>query len=198
VPAHRFRFLVLVLTAAAATSSFAPAFSFASYRATDTFGWTPAQVSTMILVGGGLGFWGWIVFGRMADIVGRRPTAILCLLGSAAAIAAFYRTPYLLPALAAIVFFESGITIAVNALSTECFPTALRATAKAWITNASMAGAVIGLALVGALSARMGGHAGVVALLGLLPLAIAPLILLLPETFGRELEVVSGEQAAPA
>jgi hypothetical protein len=39
----------------------------------------------------------------------------------------------------------------------------------------------------------MGGHAAVVALLGVLPLVLAPLLLLLPETFGRELEQVSGE-----
>jgi MFS family permease len=78
-PAHRFRFLVLVLTAAASWASFATAFSFASYRATDTFGWTPAPVSTMILVAGGLGFWGNIVFGRMADVVGGgRPRSSAC------------------------------------------------------------------------------------------------------------------------
>jgi MFS family permease len=94
------------------------------------------------------------------------------------------------------VFFESGIQIAVNALSTECFPTALRATAKVWVTNAQMSGAVLGLALVGALSARMGGHAGVVALLGLLPLALVPFVLLLPETYRRELEEVSAEAVA--
>jgi putative MFS transporter len=189
-PAHRARFLILVVLAAAATASFAPAFTFASYRATATFGWTPAEVSTMILVGGGLGFWGWMVFGRMADAVGRRPTGVLCLLGSAVAIAAFYRTPVLFPAFAALVFFESGITIAVTSLSTECFPTALRATARAWVTNAAMVGAVLGLALVGALAGWMEGSAGVVALLGLLPLVLAPLVLLLPETYGRELEAI--------
>ena len=81
----------------------------------------------------------------------------------------------------------------MTALSTECFPTVLRATARAWVTNAGVIGAVLGLGLVGALSGRMGGHAAVVALLGLLPLVLTPLLLLLPETFGRELEQVSGE-----
>ncbi len=191
VPPHRFRFLVLVLLAAAATASFATAFSFASYRAITTFGWPPAQVSTMILTGGGLGFWGWMLFGRMADVVGRRPTATLCLAGSAAAIAGFYRTGVLFPSFAALVFFESGITIAVTALCTECFPTALRATARAWVTNAGVVGAVLGLAVVGGLASRLGGSAPVVALLGVLPLLVLPLVWLLPETVGRELEEVA-------
>ena len=195
VPAYRRRFLVLMLIAAGAVASFATAFSFASYRATTTFLWTPSQVSTMVLTGGGLGFWGWILFGRAADIVGRRPTAIVCLVGAAAAISLFYRTRYLFPAFAAIVFFESGITIAMSALSTENFPTALRATARAWVTNAGVLGAMLGLALVGMLSDRLGGHAGVVAVLGLVPLALAPLVLLVPETVGRELEAVVGEPA---
>ncbi len=197
VPGLRRRFLVLVALALGGTAAFATAFSFASYRAIDTFGWTPEQVSTMILTAGGLGFWGWIFFGRLSDAVGRRPTAVVALLGAAAAIGAFYRTPVLFPSFAALVFFESGITIAITALSTECFPTVLRATARAWVTNAGVIGAILGLGLVGALSGRMGGHAGVIALLGLLPLVLAPLVFLLPETFGRELEQVSGGAAIP-
>ena len=194
VPPYRFRFVILVLLAAGATASFATAFSFASYRAISTFQWAPERVSTMILVGGGLGFWGWMVFGRMADLVGRRPTATLCLIGSAAAIAAFYRTSMLFPAFAMLVFFESGITIGITSLSTECFPTVLRATARAWVTNAGMVGAVVGLALVGALSSAMGGSAPVVALLGLMPLALVPLLWLVPETVGRELD--AGEESS--
>src|SRR5262249_11063157 len=100
--------------------------------------------------------------------------------------------PVLFPAFAALVFFESGITIAVTALSTECFPTVLRATARAWVTNAGVVGAVLGLGLVGALSGRMGGHAAVVALLGLVRLFLAQLVFLLPETVGQELEQGSG------
>jgi MFS transporter, putative metabolite:H+ symporter len=192
-PAHRHRFLVLVALAAGATAAFVPAFSFASYRATNSFQWTPAQVSTMIITGGGLGFWGWMLFGRLSDAVGRRPTAIVSLIGAAAAIVCFYSTGHLFPAFAAVVFFESGITVSVNALTTESFPTALRATARAWVTNAGVVGGALGLALVGMLSSAMGGHAPIVTGLGFLPLLLAPVVFLIPETVGRELEVTSGE-----
>ena len=119
----------------------------------------------------------------------------MSLIGAAAAIVCFYSTGHLFPAFAAIVFFESGITVSVNALTTESFPTALRATARAWVTNASVVGATIGLALVGLLSTTMGGHAPIVTLLGFLPLLLAPTVFLTPETFGQELEVTSGEAA---
>jgi len=85
--------------------------------------------------------------------------------------------------------------VAVNALTTESFPTALRASARAWVVNAGVVGAAIGLALVGLLSSAMGGHAPVVTLLGFVPLILVPLVLLIPETYGRELEVTSGEAA---
>ena len=92
------------------------------------------------------------------------------------AIAAFYRTPVLFPSFAALVFFESGITIALTALSTECFPTVLRATARAWVTNAGVVGAVLGLGLVGALSAAHGRSRGGRRPAGALPLVLVPLL----------------------
>lgn len=190
VPAHRFRFAVLVVLAAVGTASFASGFFFASYHATTAFQWSPGRVATMVLTGGGLGFWGWMVFGRMADTLGRRPTGMVCVIGAALAVIAYYRTAWLFPSFAAMVFFESGITISVTSLSTECFPTALRATARAWITNAGVVGAMLGFALIGWLSQPLGGAPGVVALLGAVLLCTAPLFLLLPETYGRELEQI--------
>ncbi len=192
-PAHRRRFLTLVALAAGSVAAFGAAYSFASYRATTTFGWSPARVSTMVLVGGGLGFWGWILFGRFTDTGGRRVAGSIALVGLGAAIVTFYATTYLFAAFAALVFFEAGTTIAVNALSTEVFPTALRATARAWLTNAGVAGGMLGLLAVWLLSERAGGHAGVIAILGLVPFALAPLMFVLPETRGRELEAASGE-----
>lgn len=189
-PAHRVRFAVLMLVAGAAFAAAASAFSFASYRATTVFGWTPGQVSAMVLTGGGLGFWGWVVFGRLADVLGRLWTGAVALVGGGLSIIVFYRTPYLMAAFTGIVFFEAGASVAINALSTEVFPTALRATAKVWVTNAAVIGAMIGLGLVGLVADRVGGHALVIAGLAFLPMLFAPLLFVLPETHKRELEKI--------
>ena len=190
-PGLRLRFCVLVVVAGLASLIGASAFGFATYRATTTFGWTPARVITTILTGGGLGFAGWFIFGRLVDARGRRVIGSLSLVGGAGAVIAYYRTSWLLPSFAAMVFLEAGVTTALNALGTELFPTDLRATAKAWITNAGILGSMVGLITVGALSDRLGGAAVVISLLALAPILTAPLLFLLPETRGRELEAIA-------
>jgi MFS family permease len=96
-----------------------------------------------------------------------------------------------MPAFAALVFTEAGVTISINALGTELFPTHLRATAKSWITNAGILGATAGLAIVGALSERAGGAAAVIALLAIVPMFAAPLLFAVRETRGEELETLA-------
>ena len=195
-PRWRRRFLVLVAVAMAMTASAGPAFAFASYRATKAFDWSPADVSVMILIGGGLGLAGWFVFGVLAERLGRRVVGVLGLLGGGAATITFYGTEALFPAFAVLVFMEAGAQIALNALGTELFPTRLRGTAKAWITNAWILGAMIGLAIVGSLSGPLGGADPVVTLLGFLPVLACPLLLSLPESRGRELEELESPPAA--
>jgi MFS family permease len=197
-PALRLRFIVLVTVAACASMIGASAFGFASYRATNTFGWTPAQVSSTILTGGGLGFVAFFIFGRLVDQIGRRLVGGFALVGAALAVLAYYRTSWLLPSFAAMVFLEAGVGIAINSLGTELFPTALRATAKAWITNAGIIGAMTGLGIVGAASAWLGGADVVISLLTAGPILAAPLLLLLPETRGRELEAIEPETPGSA
>jgi MFS family permease len=187
----RGRLCVLTVVATAASSVAGAAFGFMSFRATNDFGWTPAQVSTMIITGGGIGFWGWFVFGRLIDVFGRRSIGAISMIGGAVAIIAFYRTTWLLSSFTSMVFLEAGAAIAINALGTELFPTHVRATAKAWITNAGIIGAMLGLATVGAASAALGGAGVVIALLAIAPATAAFLLFLLPETGGRELETLA-------
>ena len=182
--------VLLTLLSAVATGTAAPAFSFASYRATTVFDWTPGQVSTMIIGGGSLGLIGYFVHGRLADSIGRRWIGCLGLIGGAAAIALFYQSAWLVQSFAMLTFCEAAALIAINSLATELFPTRLRATAKAWITYSATVGAVAGLAAVGVLSGVTGGHAAVVSLFAVVMMLVAPSILLLPETTGIDLEQV--------
>jgi MFS family permease len=188
---HRLHFLVLVALSFALGASAAPAFGFASYRATNGFGWTPSEVSAMVLLGGGLGMAGWFVSGLAAERLGRRRVGMFSFAATGGAAWLYYTSRWLAPAFAALVFMEAGGTVALNALGTELFPTRLRSTAKSWITNAAVVGAVAGMASVGALSSALGGADAVVRLLAALPIACAVSLVVLPETRGLELEEIS-------
>jgi putative MFS transporter len=188
----RTRFLILNGLAVAVWTAASPAFGFASYHATNALGWSAGQVSALVVGAGALGMGGWFVLGHTADRFGRRSTGAASMLLGTVAVVAYYRTPWLVPAFAALVFAEAGVNIALNALGTELFPTHLRATAKSWITNAGILGALIGLAIVGALSERLGGADDVIALLAVLPLLAAPLLFTVRETHRAELEALSG------
>ena len=107
------------------------------------------------------------------------------------ALITFYRTGWLMPAFAALVFTEAGVTIALSALGTELFPTRLRATAKSWVTNAGILGAMAGLAIVGLLSDSAGGAASVISMLAVVPILATPLLFTVRETRGEELETIS-------
>jgi MFS family permease len=187
---YRERFLVLVALAFALGCAAAPAFGFASYRATKQFGWNPSEVSAMVLMGGGLGMFGWFLSGLLGERFGRRRLGLVAFAGTSVACWAYYASGWLAPAFALLVFFEAGCTVALNALGTELFPTRLRSTAKSWITNAAVVGSVVGMGCVGGLSGALGGADGVIRLLALLPVASCAGLLVLTETRGRELEEI--------
>ena len=185
------RFVCLLAVAFAVGCAASPGFGFASYHATEAFGWSPAEVSAMVLFGGGLGMVGWFCWGLLAERIGRRSIGAAALAGTAGATWLYYATPWLAPAFALLVFMEAGAMVALNALGTEVFPTRLRSTAKSWITNAGVLGAVAGMAAVGLLSDTLGGADRVIRLCALLPLLSAASLLAVPETRGLELEEIS-------
>jgi MFS family permease len=193
--AHRRDFLALVSLSFALGASTAPAFAFVSYRATNVFGWSPSEVSAMVLVGGGLGMAGWFLTGLLGERLGRRRTGMWSFVGVGAAAWAYYDTRWLAPAFAVLVFVEAGATVALNALGTELFPTHLRGTAKSWVTNAAVVGAIAGMGCVGALGDAAGGADTVIRLLALLPIVSAVALVALPETAGLELEDIGSASA---
>jgi MFS family permease len=191
-PGWRLRLLVLTVLAAVASATGATAFSFASYRATTVFQWQPSQVSSMIIGAGAVGFFGYFVLGRSADAAGRRWIGAAGLLCVGTAVALYYQTAWLVAGFALMTLSESAIIIAINALTTELFPTTLRATAKSWVTNSGVGGALLGLAAIGALR-DVAAAAAVITVLGVTTSLLAPLIFLLPETRRIDLEEVEGD-----
>lgn len=189
-PPHLGPIAALVLIAIAATAAIAPAFSFFSFTATTRHGWDPAQVSMTILVGGSIGVLGWPVGGRLADVLGRRFAGTIGLVLASAAIVLLYdgAALWIAPAFSLLVFAEACVTTVVAALATECVPTAIRSSAKAVVTHATIVGAVLGLGAVGAFSGTLGGAPQVIVVLAASSLVSLLLLWTLPETAGADLD----------
>lgn len=170
------------------------------------FSWLPAFLASPIERGGaGLGIVksaGWIVpmqlgafagylsFGFFADRFGRRPTFAAFLVGAAVLVPIYgglARTPWALLALGPLLgFFGHGYFSVFGALLAELFPTAARATAQGFAYNGGRALSALAPLTVGAL-ARTHGLGSALGITSAFFLAGSLLILLLPETRGREL-----------
>lgn len=189
---HRLRVIPLLAISVAAWAVIAPAYGFFSYVATTRHQWTPAQVSLAIVIGGGVGTLGWPIGGRLADRLGRRITGSLGFVAITTAIVAiFLGSPtWTTPGFSLLVFSEAWVTTAVAALASECFPTTIRSSAKALITNAQVIGGMLGLAAVGAFADRMGGAGAVIAALSTVNALALLLLWTLPETAGIDLDAL--------
>jgi putative MFS transporter len=169
-------------------------FQFTSYIAQKTYGWTPGQYSTMVIVGGAVGIVGNVVAGRLGDKKGRRIVGALFFLLYPAAAWLFYRGPggAALPiAYIFIVFCGTAGSVILRAISTELFPTSFRSTASGWTVSVQTLGWTLGLLLLGMGSDNAEQIASAAAWISL-TVALGGLVLLrLPETRGRELEDIS-------
>ncbi|MGH2687294.1 MAG: MFS transporter [Actinomycetota bacterium] len=158
-------------------------------------GFTPADISTFMLVAYPMGMTGYVVAGRLLDRLGRRPTGVIFLLAGMVFGMALYQVPgrgAMFVFLILSVFFGLGMTPVLGAIAPELFPTEIRATAVATARSVfGTLGATIGPALAGILGDRATGPLGnlangvTVILLAYIPAAI--LLLRLPETRGRDL-----------
>jgi putative MFS transporter len=141
-----------------------------------------------------VGFAGYWAAGWLADRFGRRPAATLYLLGAAAATALCFQSrgeAWIYGAYFALVGLGGLWTLAAT-LTTELFPTPLRATAMG-LTNHGVGriGLVLGPWAAGALAERLGSTGDAVTALAAVNLLCIPLLwTLLPETRGTNLERV--------
>jgi AAHS family benzoate transporter-like MFS transporter len=173
-------------------------FAFSSYLPIDAYGWSPAAVSAMLVIAGGVGLPGWWLGGWLADRRGRRGAAAIFFLGLTAAQLSFYLLGprALWPAFAAMVFCQGGKITVLRSWATELFPTNFRGSASGWLAAAGTLGGIAGLGLAGLLEPVLGGVGRALAVIsaaGVLATAVA--LRWLPETMGLELEASAPEVA---
>lgn len=167
----------------------APAFDFVLERLINDLGWETSAARFLLIVFSGIGVIGLLVGGRMADRVGRRPTAVVALLIGLVGGVGFY----LLESgwfLAASIFLATlgttMLTPALGAFRAELFPTRVRATAGAWVSNVAIVGSISGFLLGGFLIDEI-GLSLTIAVLGAGLLVSIAFTLMLPETKGMDL-----------
>jgi MFS family permease len=189
-PALRSRLVVLALLTFSISFVSSPLVGYLFVYGENILGMSAAVIAAAVLAAGPIGLFGLMLGRWTADNVGRRITgglsqvvvagsAVITYSGSPAAVIG----GYLLNIVAA-----SAYAPAMGALSTELFPTSLRATAAGWLTCAGVLGGVSGLLLFGVLADAFGGF-GVAAVFLAVPVVLAAAMFTrLPETRGMELE----------
>jgi len=199
-PAYRARLAIAFGLAFLAMSYDVAGFAFTSYVPVTKHGWSPAAVSAMIVVAGGIGLPGWMVGGELADRLGRRPAAALFLLGLAGAEMLFFLggEHALWVAFGLMVFCQAGKMTVLRTWMTELFPTSVRGTTTAWVTVGGTLGGMVGLAAAGRIEAALGDIGVALSIVAGASVVVASLAtLLLPETSGLELEMVAPEAVPP-
>jgi MFS family permease len=183
-PPSRRRFVPMAIISLTAAAFAAVGVSFSFERLVNDLGFSTATAVALSLGGGTLGGIGFPAGGHLADSWGRKPTALLALLASAAGGVGLYQLDGPLPLFVAIAVTSFGSFSAVPAfaaLRTELFPTSYRATAVVWLNSIAIAGSVAGLA-VGRLTIDRFGLPETVTALATASALAALLLLTLPET----------------
>lgn len=165
---------------------------FFSYYVTNERGWEPAAVAQALTLGYSLAVIGYATAGPMLDFAGRRLTAsVYFTLGAISAVVCFTATSAPVITIAYIIVLGMHALWPIAAtITSEIFPTPMRATANAVVNNLiGRIGMALAPAVVGVLSASLGSVGRAVAVVSLIPLLCLPIILVLvKETKGQELE----------
>ena len=170
---------------------------FFAYHAMQERGWTAGMVGKTLTIAYIVGSSGYLLAGPLLDFAGRKITACLYFsVGGISAALCFRAEAALVIATAYTVVIAMNAVWAISAtITSEIFPTSIRATANAVVNNLlGRTGMVLAPALVGLLSPLLGSVGDTVALLALVSfLCIPAVIFLLPETKQQVLEeIVAG------
>lgn len=161
-----------------------------------------ATTANFMLVAAGLpGIPIMVMAGHLSDRFGRRVVGCGFAFASFIGAAGFFwlpgGVPVLLPCMSLTIVGQLGAWPTLQTYASELFPTGLRGQAGSWSNSAAVLGrsASLGLASVLLLSLSQSATA---TLLGIGPLvAIVLIALKFPDTHGRELEDITGEELAP-
>jgi MFS family permease len=182
-PPWRRRLVILAAMFALLAVLLEPAGLLYTLYASVSLGWTPAEVSVLIVVAGIAGAACYLAGGYLTDRFGRRGPAVALTLATAAATSLSFATASIGFFIGNVLWsaFASASTPVFGAWTGELFPTRARATAEAAVALAGAAGSVAGLLAVAVLYASA-GLGGAIELGGVVAVAGALLLFLLPET----------------
>jgi MFS family permease len=185
------RFWPLAILAFAVSAFTSPAANLALIRLERDLGWSAAGASLVLATTSAPGvILGVLAGGRLADVLGRRPTEAIALTIGVAGGLGFYLVDGGWVMIVGVLTSNLGafaFAPAYAAHRMELFPTGLRATAAAWTVNASILGGIFGF-FSGRFVVDAWGISGTMAALGVLVLVSMVFIIPLPETRGITLD----------
>ncbi len=191
------RLLAVCLSVAPFAFANGTAIQFQSKFLQSAHGYSPGEVSALLLLGGPIAMTGGLLFGRASDRYGRRIVLASAIVMSVLGNLAFYNgSGLVIPVVWILVIFaQFGIDVLFSALGSELFPTAYRSTASGVRSIVWTVSIAAGLAVEGSLYAALGGHAQAITAMTWCALA-SPFILLafVPETAKRELEEIAPDE----
>ena len=165
---------------------------FFAYYVTNERQWTPVEISHALTLAYSLAIVGYVSGGALLDMVGRRVTASLFFVtGSTAAWVCFTaHDPVVITTAYVVVLGMHALWPVAATITSEIFPTELRATANALVNNLlGRTGMALAPAIVGVFSVWLGSVGQSVAVVALVPLACLPIILFaVSESRGQELD----------
>lgn len=177
------RVVVLAAMSALLNVLLEPAGLLYTVYASGVLGWSPVQISVLVVVSAVAGAASYLAGGFLTDRYGRRGPAIALTIATAAATSFGFGTASV-GFFAGIVLwsaFASASTPVFGSWTGELFPTRARVTAEVMTSVAVALGGIVGLQLVGRL-AGAAGLGGSIELGGVAAVAGALLLFLLPET----------------
>lgn len=200
IEGHGHRLWLLAISGLLTNLFIAPQSQFANRFLRSERGYSAGRIALLSLFTGAPGIVGIVAGGRLADVRGRRRVAAVALVvGTLCTVAFFFSRGWMLwfwPFFGTMV--STASIPALGVYGPELFPTSLRGRVNGLISACALLGSATGLVLAGTLGDYFGRLGPAMATLACGPIIVAAMVLILyPETAGRELEELNPEDRPP-